>query len=69
MDVTMVNVSTTKSNSSKFRTCNLVEEQILDRFERLASVVVTIWLPVLTLWKRIHSYDLNLPVRSRCRRI
>src|SRR6266576_2327271 len=55
--------SRTKSNPSKFRACDL-GEQMLDRFERLASGVVTIWLPILTLWKRINPYDLNLPVGS-----
>jgi hypothetical protein len=62
---TMVNVWSTKHNPSKFRTCDLGEGQMLDRFERLASVVATIWLLVLTSWKRIHPYDLNLPVRSK----
>ena len=65
MDVTMVNASSTKSNPNKFRTCDLGEERVLDRFERLAPMVVTIWLPVLALWKCVHPYDLNLPVGSK----
>ena len=46
---TMVNVPSTKSNSSKFQSCDLGEEQMLDRFERLKSVAMTDRLPVLVL--------------------
>ena len=45
----MINAPSTKSNPSKFQSCDLGEEQMLDRFERLKSVAMTVRLPVLAL--------------------